>query len=173
MVRNLALMAIACMGFAATTTLAEEKRQLGAHQHGHGTLKIVIDGAMLNMELDVPGADIVGFEHAAKTSTEKAAVEKAKAQLADPLKLFVPPAAAGCSVKSAEVKIETGNAGHSDFNGDYTLTCANADKLTSFDFPFFSMFKRADALSVTTLAPAGGEVSAEVTRKKPRLDLKR
>ena len=33
------------------------------------------------MELEVPGADIVGFEHAAKTRTEKAAVEKATTQL--------------------------------------------------------------------------------------------
>ena len=118
-----------------------QHRELGAHQHGHGTLNIAIEGHKVSMELEVPGADIVGFEHAAKTKAQQAAVEKAKAQLAAPLSLFVLPAAAGCSVKEANVKIEGADehdqrakAGqgaarttqmheHSEFHAEYALEC--------------------------------------------------
>ena len=67
-----------------------------------GTLNIAIEGARLTMELEAPGADIVGFEHKAKTEQQKAAVEKAKQQLAEPQALFKLPAAAGCVLKEAK-----------------------------------------------------------------------
>src|SRR5258708_3075099 len=62
-------------------------RELRADQHGRGHLNIAVEGNKVSMELEVPGADIVGFEHAAKTDREKAAVETAKTQLAAPLTL--------------------------------------------------------------------------------------
>ncbi len=83
------------------TASAEERRELGAHQHGHGTLNIAFEGNRITMELEVPGHDIVGFEHEAKTDDQKAAVAKAKSQLGAPLALFQLPAAAGCTVKEA------------------------------------------------------------------------
>ena len=58
--------------------------------------------------------DIVGFEHAASTDDQKAAVEKAKARLEKPLGVFSLPAAAGCTVAEAKVAIE---AEH-DHDGD-------------------------------------------------------
>ena len=56
------------------------------------------------MELEVPGVDIVGFEHAAKTTRDKATVEKAKTQLLAPLALFKLPAAANCRVTEAKCR---------------------------------------------------------------------
>ena len=41
-----------------------EKRQLDSHEHGVSTLKIAIEGKELNMELESPANDIIGFEHA-------------------------------------------------------------------------------------------------------------
>ena len=55
------------------------------HVHGHGTLNIAIEDKRVSMELEVPGMDIVGFEHAPSTDDQKAAVEKAKARLEKPL----------------------------------------------------------------------------------------
>ena len=94
---------------AAAPTLAraaDEHRELGPHVHGHGTLNIAVEGKRVSMELEVPGMDIVGFEHDATTADQKAAVEKAKAQLAQPLALFKLPAAAGCTVADAKVELE-------------------------------------------------------------------
>jgi ABC-type Zn2+ transport system substrate-binding protein/surface adhesin len=58
------------------------------------------------MSLEVPGMDIVGFEHAAERAEQKAAVEKGTATLSAPLTLFKIPASAGCKVTDAKVVIE-------------------------------------------------------------------
>ncbi|MGB0914374.1 MAG: ZrgA family zinc uptake protein, partial [Phaeobacter italicus] len=82
---------------AAAPALAEESRQLGTHEHGVGLMNMAIDGDVLAIELNVPGADIVGFEHAATAEADRAAVERALAVLADPANLIALPAAAACS----------------------------------------------------------------------------
>lgn len=96
--------AISLLTFAQTAQA--EPRQLGAHEHGHGALNIAIEGNRVEMELEVPGADIVGFEHAATTPEQKAQVAEAEAQLKDPLKQFVLPAAASCQLAKADVEVE-------------------------------------------------------------------
>lgn len=92
---------------------AESHRQLGAHVHGQGKLNIAVEGGKLEMEFEVPAADIVGFEHAAGTSEQRAALSKANAELSKPLGLFRMPPAAGCSVVNVEVKFETEGDQHS------------------------------------------------------------
>lgn len=94
---------LACAAFSAS---ADEHRQLGAHVHGHGRLNIAVEGKTVSIELEVPGADIVGFEHEASTPEQKAALEKAKATLGSGLALFTPAPSAGCTQKSAKVSIE-------------------------------------------------------------------
>ncbi len=94
----------------------DEKRELGAHEHGHSALNIAIEGERIEMELIAPGADIVGFEHVAESAEDKAAVEQAEATLGEPLSLFVFSADAGCAVESASVEIE--GEEHHDDHGD-------------------------------------------------------
>lgn len=96
----------ALIALAASGAIAEETRQLGAHEHGVGTLDIAFDGDRIAMELHAPGADIVGFEYAATSAGDRAKVDAAVAMLARPLDLFVLPAAAGCSVTEASAALE-------------------------------------------------------------------
>ena len=86
---------------AAAPALAEESRLLGTHEHGVGLMKMAIDGDVLAIELNVPGADIVGFEHAATAEADRAAVERALAVLADPANLIALPAASACRMDEA------------------------------------------------------------------------
>jgi hypothetical protein len=164
-------------------------RQQGAHEHGRGTLNIAIEGARVTMELEVPGFDIVGFEHAARTSQQKAAVDKAKAQLAAPLTLFVLPAAAGCKLAEATVALESGEQGednkakagarkaagkdehvHAEFRAQYALDCASSANLTAIEFAFFRVFAAAQKLDVNVITPKG-QTKFEVSRGKPRISL--
>jgi len=103
--KTLALITLATC--AATTALAEETRQLDAHEHGVGQLDIAFDGAQIAMELHAPGADIVGFEYAATSAQDRARVDTAVATLARPLDLFALPAEAGCSVVQASASLES------------------------------------------------------------------
>lgn len=116
MKQSLALVALV----AAAPALAQETRHLGAHEHGVSALNIAIDGATLAMELHAPGADIVGFEYAAQSDTDLAAIDAAVTTLSAPLDLFVVPEAAACTVTTAQAELESDEEhhGHGDEHHD-------------------------------------------------------
>lgn len=171
---------------------AEERRELDAHEHGHGSFNMAVEGETVAVELRVPGADIVGFEHDAKSAKDKAALKAARDNLSEPLALFKMPAAAGCKVTSAKAEFvldaehkdekhaddhhekhagaKEAKTEHAEFHADYQLTCAAPDKLTSIDFAYFKTFKNAEELEVKVVT-AKGQSQYEVTRAKPKLDL--
>src|SRR5262249_17973035 len=149
------------LGVAALPqSAAAQHRQLGAHEHGRGTLNIAIEGTRVSMELEAPGADIVGFEHAARTARQKTQLEQAKKQLLAPQTLFKFPEAGGWAVAAASVDIEADEheheheheaaAGvpkkaedkgeersHSNFHGQYSFTCNAPAGITAVDFGYF------------------------------------
>ena len=100
----------------AMPAYAESTRQLHSHEHGVGELNIAVDGGTVAMEFHAPGADIVGFEFAAKSESDHAAIDQAVTVLSRPLHLFVMPPAADCSVVDAAAGLEAG-AGHGDDHG--------------------------------------------------------
>ena len=188
------------LGLVAVTGAAyAQHRQAGAHEHGRGTLDIAIEGARLSMELEVPGADIVGFEHKAETRKQKAAVEAAKTQLAAPQTLFQLPASAGCVLAAAKVVLTGeghahdaeghghGDHGHKDhedrhnakadhddqhsgFAAEYAFDCTAPASLTTVGFGYFKVFAGAQKLDVTVIT-AKGQSKFEASRAKPRIDL--
>ncbi|MGB9166953.1 MAG: DUF2796 domain-containing protein [Rhodomicrobium sp.] len=179
---------VTCIAFSAA---GEEHRQLGAHVHGHGRLNIAIEDRTVSIELEAPGADIVGFEHEAATRAQSAAIEKAKATLASGLSLFTPAAAAGCTQNASKVSIEAehehehehhaegakpdaddeaADHHHSEFHAEYAFECASPDRLTSMTFDYFKAFPNAQELDISLISPKG-QSSYEVNRDKPRLDL--
>lgn len=102
---------------AATTAIAEDSRHADAHEHGVGVLNIAFDGLLIAMEFEAPGADIVGFEYAAESAEDRAAIETAIAQLAKPLELFMLPDGAGCTVSEASAALE-GSEDHEKHDED-------------------------------------------------------
>jgi len=197
------LAALAALAVAATAPslalAADEHRQLGPHVHGHGNLNIAVEDKRVSMELEVPGMDIVGFEHDATTDDQKALMEKAKAQLAQPLAVFKLPAAAGCKVADAKVELQAehhhdgdadddhdhehdqggaagedhdhdGHEGHKEFHVTYALDCAKPASLTAIDFQYFKLFAGAHDLTVNVVT-AKAQNSYEVSRDQPSLDL--
>jgi len=97
----------ALVALIAAPAIAEDARELDAHEHGVGELNIAIDGNTVAMEFHAPGADIVGFEYEASSAKDRAAIDDAVAMLAKPLDLFVLPAAAECSVTQASAALES------------------------------------------------------------------
>jgi hypothetical protein len=177
----------------------EGHRQLGAHVHGQGKLNIAVEDGRLEMELEVPAADIVGFEHSARTKQQRASVAKARAALSKPLALFRLPAAAGCRVASANVKHQVegdahghghdkdhdhgarrsgsspqkgdaGRANHAEFHAEYRLTCRTPAALDAMTFDYFETFSGAQALEVNLISPKG-QTRYQVTRDKPSIGL--
>lgn len=97
--------ALALIIAAAPACAQEARRQLEAHSHGSGSLTVAIENNRLQMELEVPASDIVGFEHAPSTAAQKKAIADAKARLAKPGELFKLSPDAGCKAVSASVDL--------------------------------------------------------------------
>src|SRR5476651_519710 len=81
-----------------------EHGSLGAHEHGVGRLNAALDGQTLELELQSPAMNLVGFEHPATTDADKAKVAAVRALLDKPLELFNLPKAAGCVVANQELE---------------------------------------------------------------------
>ena len=95
--KNITPIALSISLAISSFAYAEEGfRQHSAHVHGHVELNIAQDGKELLMEISAPGADVVGFEHAPKTSEQKHQLENAITTLKDVNNLFTFPASAGC-----------------------------------------------------------------------------
>ncbi|MGI9416083.1 MAG: DUF2796 domain-containing protein [Hyphomicrobiales bacterium] len=178
-----ALIGVAGLMMVATPIAAQTDRQLEAHEHGHGILKMAVEDRTLHIEFEVPGSDVVGLEHVATTEADKELIETAKETLSQPAKLFVLSAEADCKVVSASVKLlegetepaedddhaheehdqENDHTGHSEFRAQYSFSCDRIDAVTSVAFPYFDLFPNARELAVTLITDKG-QVAFEVTR---------
>jgi hypothetical protein len=176
--------ALALMGaLVGTAAMAEERRGFGAHEHGHSTLAIAVEGTRVTMTLRAPGSDIVGFKQAAATNEQQAAVLRAKIALADPLALFVLPRVARCRLIKAMAQLETEahkqgrrgatqagaeQEGQAEFRAEYALDCANPVALDWIIFRFFESFANARVVEVT-LVTGHGRAAFQVGRAMPRI----
>ncbi|WP_460418020.1 DUF2796 domain-containing protein [Pseudomonas sp. microsymbiont 2] len=154
---------------------------LGAHEHGVAKLNAVLDGNTLELELDSPAMNLVGFEHAASTDADKAKVAAARQQLEQPLKLFGVSPAAGCKEEAQELESplfgDTAHADeegdehdhdhqHADVNAHYQLSCATPGKLTQIDLgPLFKTFPQTQKINVQLIGP-NGQKGVEATPGK-------
>ncbi|WJD63252.1 DUF2796 domain-containing protein [Pseudomonas kurunegalensis] len=154
---------------------------LGAHEHGVAKLNAVLDGNTLELELDSPAMNLVGFEHAASSDADKAKVAAVRQQLEQPLKLFGLSAAAGCKEDQQELESplfgdapkadddgdehEHGHQ-HSDIGAHYQLTCATPEKLAQVDLtPLFKAFPATQKINVQLIGP-NGQKGVEATPAK-------
>ena len=170
-----------------------EHGSLGAHEHGVGRLNAALDGQTLELELESPAMNLVGFEHVATSDADKAKVAAARAQLEKPLALFSLPAAAGCKVASQKLESplfgdkpdaddhddddhdEDAKAGeahhhdHSEIHAHYQFACAAPGALTTLDLAnIFNTFPATQKIQVQLISP-NGQQGTEVTAKSAAL----
>ncbi|UCJ18364.1 DUF2796 domain-containing protein [Pseudomonas sp. MM211] len=155
-----------------------EHGSLGKHEHGVATLNVALEGNTLEIELESPAMNIVGFEHAATSEADKKTVAAARALLEKPLALFSLPAAAGCSLTEHELQSPLfGNAEadhdhdhdhdehadgdehhheHSDIDADYSFTCKQPGALKTLDLSaFYKQFPATQKINVQLIGPSG------------------
>ena len=155
-----------------------EHGSLDAHEHGVGRLNAVLDGKALELELESPAMNLVGFEHLAITDADKAKLAAARKQLEQPLVLFSLPKAAGCVVSSQELESPlfgdkpdddhdhaTDGKGaaahdhdhdHSEIHAHYQFTCASPAALKNLDLAnIFKTFPATQKIQVQLIGPSG------------------
>ena len=164
-----------------------EHGSLGAHEHGIGRLNAALDGQTLELELEGPAMNLVGFEHAATTDADKAKVASVRAQLEKPLVLFNLPKAAGCVVAMQELESplfgdkphadddhdkdakDEHHHDHSEIHAHYQFTCAAPGALKNLDLAnIFNTFPATQKIQVQLIGPSGQQ-GVEVTAKAAAL----
>ncbi len=74
-----------------------------AHVHGIAELTVALEGNRLEMHLESPAANIVGFEHQVSTNKQHHAVKTAEKRLESPQKLF---SFAGTNCSTQQVSVD-------------------------------------------------------------------
>ena len=93
-----------------------QHRSHDAHVHGLPELTVALEGNELELHLESPAANIIGFEYMASTAEQSHIVEQAEATLKSAHKLFV-FAGTRCDVKEVMVDVsavENKGIGHHD-----------------------------------------------------------
>jgi hypothetical protein len=169
--RSLFLATIVVASLASATAAEKAHRQHGAHQHGVGKLNVVWEGNKIDIELENPADNIVGFEHAPRTESQKKAVQEALATLKDAGKVFGFTPEAQCHGKATEVKTASeSNKGeeHSEFHAQYRFTCEKSDALKTVDVYIFKLFPKTRTLQ-TQVVSAKGQTAVQLKRGLTRI----
>ncbi|MHC8413300.1 DUF2796 domain-containing protein [Pseudomonas sp. Hz4] len=163
-----------------------EHGSLGAHEHGVGRLNAALDGQTLELELESPAMNLVGFEHVATTDADKAKVAAVRAQLEKPLVLFNLPKAAGCVVATQELEsplfgdkpdadddhdeeAKDGHHDHSEIHAHYQFSCSAPGALKTLDLAnIFNTFPATQKIQLQLISPSGQQ-GVEVTAKAAAL----
>ena len=161
----------------------EEHASLDAHEHGVASLNVALDGQTLEIQLQSPAMNLVGFEHEAKSDADKAKVAAARQHLEQPQALFALPIEAKCALQDSELDspLFGGRAhdehehadehGHSDIDASYRFACANAEALQPLELgSFFGTSPGTEKLEVQLIGPSGQQ-GAELTPRNSRLSL--
>ncbi|MEO7242822.1 MAG: DUF2796 domain-containing protein [Variovorax sp.] len=153
-----------------------------AHVHGLAQMDVAVSGPTLSLHLEIPLDSLIGFERRPKNAAERKAADALLARMKDGGKLFVPDAAAQCSLTEALIESEAlqspapaANApaaeeAHADLDASYTFTCRAPQRLTTLRVGLFDAFKRLDQIE-TQLATDAGQAKRTLKRANPQLSL--
>ncbi|MDO7898836.1 DUF2796 domain-containing protein [Pseudomonas citrulli] len=161
-----------------------EHGSLGAHEHGVARLNASLDGQTLELELDSPAMNLVGFEHAATSDADKAKVAAVRAKLEKPAAL-INLADAKCTLEQQELESplfgdepdheehadddDDEHHEHSEIHAHYQFRCVAPGALTHLDLaPLFKTFPATQKILVQLIGPSGQQ-GGEVTAKAPAL----
>ena len=155
-------------------------RNPGPHVHGVGQVQVAVDGALLSIVLSSPLDNLLGFERAARTAQEKAAVSRVNEQLRKSQTLFQPASEADCVISSTTIDapvLDAGLApgdtatagkgrdkpkpahaeagGHADLTAEYVFRCARPERLRGMEVRLFEAFSGLRQLDVRVAGSRG------------------
>jgi hypothetical protein len=151
-----------------------------AHEHGVAKLDIGFDRGRLTVTLDTPLDNLVGFERAPRTDTERKAADAAVAALRDGGAMFRVDPAAQCTpraveISSAPLKLGAGGRqaaeGHADLEAAYEFDCAGTPP-AFVEVGLFEAFRRMARIDVQSATPKG-QRKAVLKRPAKRIELAR
>lgn len=166
----------------------DEHREHGPHEHGTATLSIAWSGNDMEIDLDTPGFNLFGFEHAPTTDEETQAINTAVQDLESGALLRLNSEAACLVTDATTVTTMMSHEGeedaehdetdhgeeeevHSDVEAQFSLSCESPEDIQSLDLSaFFERFPNFEVLNVQWVSDTG-QSAAELTAESPTLSL--
>lgn len=153
MKKKVLALALGCVQLFPVLVFAAERIEHESHVHGLVDMTVVIDQDKVNISLDSPAMNMVGFEHKAETESDINKVHEVEAILKATSKLFA-IRGADCKGEAAVVDI-SGLIGsddhehhHADLEAQYQFSCDNTDNLTGIDVLLLKEFPAIERINV-------------------------
>ena len=157
---------------------------LGAHAHGVATLQVVVDGSQLQVLLETPLNNLLGFEHAPRNETQRAAIRTMAGRLRQAATLFLPTAQARCRLTAVQLvsavlgaellggpgpaasATSPGPTTHADLDATFTFACAVPTQLKGMELSLMEAFPGLRKLGVSVVGPRGQSATTLVPGKR-------
>ena len=141
---------------------------------------MAIEGNKLTIAMEAPLDNLLGFERAPRTDSERKAAAEVLARLRNPNQgkaLFSADAAAQCTLSKADVQAPVLEPGakpapkdeHADLAASYEFSCPQPAELRSLDVELFDAYNRIQRIDVQV---AGPKSQPKVTLKRPARNVK-
>lgn len=131
----------------------------GSHSHGHGTVRLVIEGHHLTASFDVPLESFLGYDYPPQGAEQERVWRAFKARLQDPTQFIQPAAEADCRVLGHDLMPELTQA---DPMGDIPnivyrvqFRCHRPEALQAVVFTAFADHPGLKQLRVQLITPQG------------------
>jgi len=166
-----AVLSMLSIGLNAESLDHDDHRQQEAHLHGLVEMTLAIEGNTIELNLESPAANIVGFEHPASTREQHASVTRAKMILDMPQQLLtfigtpcqsiaqeidlsavLKPAETHHKEEAHSEHQEHTDEGHEDhethseISARYRFHCTQGTKLTAINVLLFDLFPRIETV---------------------------
>jgi hypothetical protein len=149
-----------------------------AHVHGLAKMDIAVEAKKITVSLETPLDNLVGFERAPRSDSERQRVDQALARLRAGDQMFRFDPAAGCrmarvELRSAVLKLGQAEAapkdGHAELEGDWEFDCADATRAAFVEVGLFA-FNPLKRVQVQLALPKA-QVKRELKRPNTRIVL--
>lgn len=137
---------------------AETVRQQEAHVHGTTTVDVGLDATVLQVVLDAPAINMLGFEHPPHDGQQSKQVADVLATMRDPAPWLIPASAAACvlthsSVQARGLDPAVATQGHADIDARYDYRCTQPDRLDHIDIHLTDRYPATHHLVVNIVLP--------------------
>jgi hypothetical protein len=146
--------------YIVTALASENHREHDAHMHGHAKMTMALSGNVLELELDTPTMNLLGFEHRATSLDDKKKLKETVDFLSRPSNWMSIDNNTNCNLDSIHVDSSLlvnddhgyEHSDHADFEIAVKYTCTNAQKLKSINFSgLFNKFQGLEEIDVEWL----------------------
>ncbi|MFN3296101.1 DUF2796 domain-containing protein [Caldimonas sp.] len=149
----------ACLWVGAGSVLTSVAWAHGSHSHGHGAVRLVVEGSTLTAVFDVPLESLLGYDYPPQGADQERVWSELKTRLQDPLNFLQPAADARCQVVGHEA---TPDPAAADPNADIPnivyraeFRCDRPEALNAVSFTAFRDHPGLKQLRVQLASPKG------------------